>query len=108
MTSPGLEEGLRRAKRLQGGVRLDLDRAVRAHGEARAQLLLDRVVADRHHHDLLGLPRLADAQRFLERDLIERIDAHLDAVDVDAAAVGQDAHADVVVHHALDTNEYFH
>ena len=29
----------------------------------------------------------ANAQGFLQRDLVERIDAHLDAVGVDAAAV---------------------
>ena len=44
---------------------------------------------------------LLDAQRLFQRDLIEGIDAHLHAFGHDARAVGFDANADVVVHHAL-------
>jgi hypothetical protein len=52
---------------------------------------------------------LLDPQRLFERDLIEGIHAHLDAVQHHAAAIGLDAYADVVVDDALDANhDLFH
>ena len=75
----------------------DQDRAVRAHGEAGAQLLLRVRGADADDDDLAGAAFLLDAQRLFERDLVERVDAHLDAVGHDTRAVRLDADADVVV-----------
>ena len=51
-----------------------------------------------------GLATLADAQGFFEGDLVEGVDAHLDAIEDDAAVVGFDADTDVVVHHAFDAH----
>ena len=73
---------------------------------AGAQLLLAVIGTDRDGDDFLGVAALADAQGFLERDFVERVDAHLDAVGHDARLVRLDANADVVVHDALDADEY--
>ena len=53
----------------------------------------------------VGAPALLDAQRFFERDLVEGIDAELDAVEHHARAVGLHADAHVVVDDALDCDE---
>ena len=101
------EKGLRRDQRLDGRVGLHQDRPVGAHGERGAQLLLRVGDADAHRQHLDVADALLDAQRLLERDLVERIDAHLDAVEHDPAAVGLDPHAHVVVDDALDTHHDF-
>ena len=72
---------------------------------ARAQLLLAVGRSDRGDHHFLGAAALLDAQRLLEGDLVEGIDAHLHAVGDDAAAVGLDPDAHVVVHDALDADQ---
>ena len=55
-------------------VGLHVQRAIRAHRERGAQLLLGVGGADAGDDDLLGAAALLDAQRLLERDLIERVD----------------------------------
>ena len=81
-----------------------MDRAIGAHRETRAQLLLSIRRTNGHDDHFGRAALLLDAQRLLERDLVERIDAHLDAVGHDARAVGFDANADVVVHDALEAD----
>ena len=44
-------------------------------------------------------------KRRLDRDLVERIDAHLEPFRRHAGAVGLHAHADVVIHDALDADD---
>ena len=86
-------------------VGLDQDRAVRAHREAGAQLLLRVRGTDADDDDLGGAAFLLDAQRLFERDLVEGVDAHLDAVGHDTRAVRLDADADVVVHDAFQAHQ---
>ena len=57
--------------------------------------------------DFAGLAALLDAQSLLERNFVEGIDTHLDAVGFDAAAVVLDPDAHVVVHNALQAHQYF-
>ena len=59
---------------------LHVQRAVRAHRERGAQLLLAVRGADGGDDHFVGAAALLDAQCFLERDLVEGIDAHLDAI----------------------------
>ena len=92
-------------ERLDGGVGLDVQGAVGAHGERGAQLLLAVSRADGGDDDFLGAAALLDAQGLFERDLVEGVDAHLDAVGDDARAVRLDADAHVVVHDALDADQ---
>ena len=81
--------------------------AVGSHGEGRAQLLLRVGDADAHRQHLDAADALLDAQSLLEGDFVERIQAHLDAVEHDPAAVGLDPHAHVVVDDALHTYHDF-
>ena len=83
----------------------DVQRAVRAHGERVAQLRLAVRGPDGRDDDFVGAAALLDAQRLFEGDLVEGIDAHLDAVEHDARAVGLDADAYVVVDDAFDSDE---
>ena len=112
MTSSGCSRSIElagtRAPRSSGsiaGVRLHEHGAIRAHGERGAQLLLAVRRPDGDDDDFLGAAALLDAQRLFERDLVEGVDAHLDAVGDDAAAVRLHADAHVVVHDALDADQ---
>ncbi len=100
-----LEEDARGGERLDWAVGLHEDRAVRAHGEAGAQLLLRVRRADADDDDFAGAAFLLDPQRLFERDLIEGVDAHLDAVGHDTRAVRLDADADVVVHDPFQAHQ---
>jgi hypothetical protein len=100
-------KGLRGRQRFHRPVGLYQDGAVRAHGERGAQLLLGVGHANTHRDDLRVAAALLDAQRFLQCDLIEGIDAHFHAVEHDAAAVRLDADAHVVIDHPLDANHNF-
>src|SRR6185503_18725768 len=88
---------------------LDEEGTVRTHRQGGLQLLARVRGADGRDDDLdvlgVGATTLADAQRLLEGDFIERVDAHLDAVGDDAGAIWFHADADVVVHHALDADK---
>ena len=59
--------------------------------------------AGRDH--LLDPAALLDAQRLLERDLVERVDAHLYPVGDDAAAVRLDAYPHARIDDALDADQ---
>ena len=100
-----LEQHACHGRRLECRVRLDEDRAVGAHGERVAQLLLGFARPDADGDDLVRLAALAQSQRFLERDRVEGIGAHLDAVGDDARAVRPHAHAHVVVDDPLDADQ---
>jgi RNase H-fold protein (predicted Holliday junction resolvase) len=99
---------------LGDGERLDLvvglhqDRAVRAHGERGAQRFLRLGRADRDRDDLARHAFFLEPDRFLDRDLVERIHAHLDIGEIDPGAVALDARLDVVVDHPLHGHEHFH
>jgi hypothetical protein len=78
--------------------------AIGAHGERGAQLLLGvgHAHADRDDFDIAprSLMRSASSSAISSKG----IDAHFHAVEHDAAAVGLDADAHVVIDDALDTN----
>jgi hypothetical protein len=97
-------EDLRDGKRGHRRVGLHQDRAVRAHGEGRAQLLLRIRRSDADGQHFVGQALFLDAQRLFQRDFIEGVDAHLDAIRDDARVVRFDTNADVVVHDAFDTD----
>ncbi len=97
-------QGARDRQRLEVGRRVDADRAIGAHRQPGAQLLLRCGRADRHEHDAREGARLSEAQGCLERDLVERVDARLEPFRRHAGAVGLHAHADVVVDDALDAD----
>ena len=80
-----LGENLGDRERLDLVVGLDQDRAVGAHGERGAQRLLRLGRADRDRDDLGRDALLLEPDRFLDRDLVERVHAHLDVGEIDAA-----------------------
>jgi hypothetical protein len=82
--------------------------AVGADRQRGAQRLLGSGRADRDHDDLGGGAVLLEAHRFLDGNLVERVDGHLDVREVDAGAVGLHADLDVGVHDALYGNQNFH
>ena len=61
----------------EGCVRPRMNRAIDAHRQGGTDLFIRRGRGDRHSHDLRRFAPLADAQRFFDRDLIERIDDRL-------------------------------
>ena len=100
-----LQQRAGRGERLDYAVRLHVQCAIRTHGQGGAELLLAIGRSDRRDDDLFGATSLLDPQRLFERDLIERVDAHLHPVGDDAAAVRFDADAYVVIHDTLDADE---
>ncbi len=69
-------------------------------------MLLDFGRPDRDRNHFIGKALLANPDRFLERDLAKRVDAHFDPVRHDPAAVGLEVNADAVVDDALESDEY--
>src|SRR5436190_1810884 len=100
-----LQQRPRRNQRLDHAVGLHQHGAIRPHRQRRAQLLLAVRRAHGGDDHLLGAAALLDAQRLLERDLVEGIDAQLDSVGDHTAAIGLDPDAHVVVHDALDADQ---
>src|SRR5262249_30861569 len=78
-----LREDARHGEWLELVVGLDEDGAVRAHGEAGAELLLRGLAADRHEDDLATGHLLLDAPRFFDAVLVERVHDPLDVVGDD-------------------------
>ena len=103
-----LGEDLGDAERLDLFVGLDEDRAVGAHRERGAQRLLRLGRADRHRDDLGRDALFLEPDRFLDRDLVERVHAHLDVGEIDARAVHLDPRLHVVIDDAFDRDEHFH
>ena len=93
MTRPGcfgVDDALQHlgdAQRLGRLVGLDQDRPVGTHGERSAQRLLRLLRADGHGDDLGRLAGLAEPDRLLHRDLVERVHRHLDVGKLDARPV---------------------
>ena len=79
-----------------------MDAAVRAHGKGGADGFLVLGRPDRDGDHLVGSAGLFQAQRFLDRDLVERVHRHFHIGELDTAVVGLDAYLDVVVDHTLD------
>jgi hypothetical protein len=101
-------EQLGHRQRLQFQVGLDQDGAVGADGHRGAQRLLALGDAAGHGDHFGGHALFLQPHGLLDGDLVEGVHAHLDVGDVDAAAVGLDAHLDVVVDDALDGDEDLH
>ena len=95
-------------ERLDRRVGLDQNAAVGAHGEGRADGFGRLLRADRDGDDFSGFAGLFEADRFLDRDLVERVHRHFDVGELDTAPVGLDADFHVVVDHPLDRDEDFH
>ena len=89
-------------------VDLHQDAAVGAHGEAGADRVLRLRRADRDQHDLGRLAGFLQAQRLLDRDLVERVHRHLGVREIDAGAVGLHPRLDVRVDHPLHGHEHLH
>ena len=66
-------------------------------------LAVDRSDGDGQY--LLHDPFFFETQRFFEGDLVEGVDAHLDAVRDDTGTIRLDPDADVVIDDALDRYE---
>ena len=88
-------------------VGLDQDRAVGAHRERRAQRLLRLRRPDRHRDDLRHDAFLLETDRFLDRDLVERVHTHLHVGEIDARAIHLDPRFDVIVDHTFDGDQHF-
>ena len=82
----GLED-LGHRERLDLVIRLHQDRPVGAHRQRGAQRLLRLGRADRDRDDLGRDALFLEPDRFLDRDLVERVHAHLDVGEIDPAAV---------------------
>ena len=114
MTSPGcsssatLASSLATRERLDLVVGLDQDRAVGAHRERGAQRLLRLGRADRDRDDLGRDALLLEPDRLLDRDLVERVHAHLDVGEIDARPVRLDPRLDVEIDHPLDGDQELH
>ena len=76
-----------------------------AHRKPGPQLLLSVCRTNRYDYDFTRFAAFLDAQRFFQRNLIERVDAHLDAIGVHTAAVALDPNADVVVHNPFQADQ---
>ena len=76
-------------------------RAIGAHGQRRAQLVLDIGRPDGGHHDLIGQALFLEPQGLFEGDFVERIDALLDAVRDDTCVIRFYANSNVVIDDAL-------
>ena len=107
LVDDGLED-LGDRQRLDIAFGLHQDAAVGAHGERGADGFRGLRRADRHHDDLGGLAGFLQAERFFDRDFVERIHRHLDVGEFDARAVALDADFDVVVDHPLYGHQNLH
>jgi len=85
-----------------------MDRAVRAHRQAIAQMRLRIGGCERRDNHLGRDALFLQPHGLFDRDLVEGIHAHLHVGDVDAAAIRFDADLDVVVDDTLDGDENFH
>ena len=100
-----LEQCTRGHQRLDDSVGLDVQSTVRTHRQRRTQLLLAVRGPDRRDDDFFGTTSFLDPKRFLERNLVKRVDAHLHPVRDYTGAVRLHADAHVVVHNALDADQ---
>jgi hypothetical protein len=87
---------------------LDEDRTVRAHRERGPELLLGLGRPDGDHDHLDAALGFLDPQRFLDGDLVERIDDPFQAGLDDAGALGVHLDGGFVVRHALGGDQNLH
>src|SRR5512141_1417041 len=102
-----LRQHFRHRQRIEVRPRLDQHRAVRAHRQRRAHLLLALLRADGHDDHFAG-QLLPDPQRLLDRDLAKRVHDHLDVVQDDPAPVPLDLDLLVGVGDRLDGDQDLH
>ncbi len=93
---------------IEGRVGADEHGAVGAHGQAGAESFDAVVGADGDDDDFEGGGGFLEAEGLLEGDGVEGIDGELDAVGLNAGAVGFDANAGVGVGDAFEGDENFH
>ncbi len=77
------------------------DAAVGAHGQTRADRFRRLRRTNGDDDDLGRLAGFLEAQRFLDRDFVERIHRHLDVGEFNARSIALDADLDVVIDHPL-------
>ena len=110
----GLNEYMEIGTRLFAGDRIgqrrivDVDGAIAAHGQRRAQRLLGAIGAERHGHHLALAALFLDAQRLLDGELVVGRDDPGDAAGVDLLAVAADLHLRGGVGHLLDHDQDLH
>ena len=84
------------------------NRPVRPDRHRRAQRLLALRDPARHRNHLRDHSLLLEPHRLFDRNLVERIHAHLHIGDVHARAVRLHTHLDVVIDNTLDRDENLH
>ncbi len=102
------QERARGGKRLDGGIGDHMNGAVGAHRQAVADM---RLAVGRAHgdHDHFGSQAfIAQAQRFFQGDVVERVGGQFHAIGNHARTIGFHLNAHVVIDHALVTNQNLH
>jgi hypothetical protein len=82
--------------------------AVGAHGERSAQSFLGRSPTDGDGDDLRPVSALTQAQRLLDRDLVERVHRHLEIGEVDPGAIRLHPNLHIGIDHAFHRDEDLH
>jgi quercetin dioxygenase-like cupin family protein len=95
-------------QRLDHAVGLDQDAAVGAHGQRGADRSLRLGRADRDHDDLGRLAGFLQAQRFLDRDLVEGVHRHLDVGGSTPVPSGLHADLHVVIDNPFHGDQELH
>src|SRR5262245_17573785 len=103
-------------ERFRGGERVgrrpgrvvQMNRAIAAHREARAERLLHTVRTERDRDDLTLAPLFLDPERLLDRELVVGRDDPRDAGGVDRLSVRRDLHLGGRVRHLLDGDNDLH
>ena len=95
-------------KRLDRSLGFDLDTAIGTQCQSGANLLLTGFVADGHGDDFCGNTCFLEPDRLLDGNFTERVDGHLDVVQVNITTIGFGANLDVVVNDALNSNKNLH
>ena len=93
-------------QRLGARGRVDADRAIGSERKAGAKLALRLGRPQRDQNHLRECARFSKAQRGLERNLVERVDARLEPFGRHPRAVGFHPHADVVIDDPLDPHHH--
>jgi hypothetical protein len=81
---------------------------VRTNGHGGAQGFLTLGDTARDHHHFCQDAFFFQTNSFFDRDLVERVHAHFDVGNIDASLVRLDPNLDVVIHHALDSDQCLH
>jgi hypothetical protein len=95
-------------ERLKLVVGLHQDAAIGTHGERGADGFLRRGHPQGCYDDLAGLAGFLQANRFFDRDFVERVHGEFDIGRLDPGPIGLDPDLDVVIDDALDGDQYLH